>query len=193
MTSRFTADIFVFTGMRSDCFETQSVDDFDPNKERFTTSISRHGYCNLAGPCVKAVPQLLIVFCMSTGRERNCRLWRRPSCDPAVSGVENVVVKDDRLLPGFMRHDRAGYRDVAHFVKDSVGFIHILRCVSTDPFGFSWRSGSFCHTMNKFVPSLAFLFPSLCIAVITRCPSTSCWMSLSPNPLMRASRTMSSV
>ena len=47
-----------------------------------------------------------------------------------------MVVKDDRLLTGFMRDDRSGYRDVAHFVKDSVGFIHILRCVSTDPFGF---------------------------------------------------------
>ena len=73
---------------------------------------------------------------MSAGGEKNCRLWRRPSCDPAVSVVENVMVKDDRPLTGFMRGDRAGYRDLAYFVKDSVGFVHILRCVSTDLFGF---------------------------------------------------------
>ena len=73
---------------------------------------------------------------MSAGGEKNCRLWRRPSCDPAVSVVENVVVKGDRLLTGFMRDDRLGYRDVAQFVKDSVGLIHILRCVSTGPFAF---------------------------------------------------------
>ena len=80
--------------------------------------------------------QLLIVFCVSAGGEKNCRLWRRPSCGPAVSVVENVVVKDDHPLTGFMRGDRAGYRDIAHFVKDSVGFFHVLRCVLTDPFAF---------------------------------------------------------
>ena len=35
----------------------------------------------------------------------------------------------------FLRGDRSGYRVVAQFVKDSVGFIHIVRCVSSDPFG----------------------------------------------------------
>ena len=108
---------------------------------------------------------------MSAGGKRNCRLWRWPPCDPAVSVVENVVVKDDRLLTCFMRNDRAGYRDVAHYVKDSVGFVHILRCVSTNRFGFRPTDVGevvlFVTLWTNFVPGLAFLLPSLCIAAIT--------------------------
>ena len=119
---------------------------------------------------MKALHQLLIVFCVSAGGEENCRLWRRPSCDPAVPLVENEAVKDDRPLTGFMRDDRAGYRDVAHFLKDSIGFIHILRCVSTDLFGFTptdvGEVDLFVTLCKIFVPGLALLLPSQCIAAI---------------------------
>ena len=78
--------------------------------------IPGQGYRNVACPRVKVVPQLLVVFCVSAGSEINCRLWPRPSRDRAISDAENVVVIDDRPLTGFMRDDRAGYRDVARFL-----------------------------------------------------------------------------
>ena len=82
-------------------------------------------------------PQLLIVFCVSFSGKIDNRLLRRPSYDPATPVVENVVVKHDQPLTGFMRDDHAGYRDVAHFVNNGFGFIHILRCVFNDSFDFS--------------------------------------------------------
>ena len=106
VTSRFSADIF-FHGCEIGIFEIQSVD-FYSNRDIITTSISRHGYRNLACPCLKAVPQLLVVFCVRTGFEINCQLLRRPSCDQFLSS-KSVVVKDDHPMIGFMRDDRAGY------------------------------------------------------------------------------------
>ena len=100
MKVRFTVDNFHVNEVRS--VETQTVDDFDS-----TTSVSCHDYRNLACPCVKAVPQLLIVFGVSACGEIDCRLRRRQSCDYANSVAENVVVEDDRPSTGFLRGDGA--------------------------------------------------------------------------------------
>ena len=92
-----------------------------------TTSISCNVYRDLACPCVKALLEILLVFCVRAGAEIDCRLRRRPSCDLAVSVVEKVVVKDNNYGQGFVTGDRARYQDVAHFLKDSAEFIQTFR------------------------------------------------------------------
>ena len=85
---------------------------------------------------MKALLQLLLVFCVRAGAEIDCRLRWRPSCDLAVSVVEKVVVKDNNYGKGFIRGDRERYRDVAHFLKDSAEFTHIIRRAFIDHFRF---------------------------------------------------------